>query len=68
MNKKDFEMKPFHPAFKVGDFVEAYGGHIVGYITYINHQKEEADVEWDEGNFDYNCTVVPFKYLKKVEN
>jgi hypothetical protein len=53
--------------FKVGDMVEAYN-RIIGYITYINHQKEEADVEWDEGNFDYNCTVVPFKYLKKVEN
>ncbi len=54
--------------FKVGDMVEAYNGDIIGWITYINYQKEEADVEWDEGNFDYNCTVVPFKYLKKVEN
>ncbi len=54
--------------FKVGDMVEAYNGYIIGWITYINHQKEEADVEWDEGNFDYNCTVVPFKYLKKMEN
>lgn len=52
--------------FKVGDMVEAYD-RIIGYITYINYQKEEADVEWDEGNFDYNCTIVPFKYLKKVE-
>jgi transcription antitermination factor NusG len=54
--------------FKVGDMVEAYNGDIIGWITYINHQKEEADVEWDEGNFDYNCTVVPFKHLKKVLN
>lgn len=53
--------------FKVGDMVEAYNGCIIGWITYINHQKEEADIEWDEGNFDYNCTVVPFKYLKKME-
>ena len=52
--------------FKVGDMVEAYD-RIIGYITYINRQKEEADVEWDEGRFDYNYTVVPFKYLKKVE-
>jgi hypothetical protein len=57
----------FSKNFEVGDMVEAYG-RIIGYITYINHQKEEADVEWDEGNFDYNYTVVPFKYLKKVEN
>ncbi len=53
-------------AFKVGDMVEAYN-QIIGYITYINYQKEEADVEWDEGNFDYNCTVVPLKHLKKVK-
>lgn len=53
--------------FKVGDMVVAYDT-IIGYITYINHQKEEADVEWDEGGFDYNGTVVPFKYLKKMEN
>ena len=52
---------------KVGDLVEAYNGGIIGWITYINQQKEEADIEWDEGNFDYNCTVVPFKYLKKIE-
>ena len=54
--------------FKVGDMVEAYNGNIIGWITYINYQKEEADVEWDEGNFDYNSMVVPFKYLEKVEN
>jgi hypothetical protein len=53
--------------FEVGDMVEAYNGDIIGWITYINYQKEEADIEWDEGNFDYNCTVVPFKYLKKME-
>lgn len=52
--------------FKVGDMVEAYN-RVIGYITYIDYRKEEADVEWDEGNFDYNCTVVPFKHLKKVE-
>ena len=52
--------------FEVGDMVEAYN-RIIGYITYIDRKKEEADVEWDEGNFDYNCMVVPFKYLKKVE-
>lgn len=54
--------------FKFGDMVEAYNGAIVGYITYINYQKEEADVEWNEGNFDWNAVVVPFKYLKKMEN
>jgi hypothetical protein len=53
--------------FEVGDMVEAYNGYIIGRITYINHKKEEADVEWDEGNFDYNCMIVPFKYLKKME-
>jgi hypothetical protein len=53
--------------FQVGDMAEAYNGDIIGWITYTNHQKEEADVEWDEGNFDYNCTVIPFKYLKKME-
>ncbi len=52
--------------FKVGDMVEAYQ-RIIGYITYIDYRKEEADVEWDEGNFDYNSMVVPFKYLEKVE-
>lgn len=53
--------------FEVGDMVEAYN-RIIGYITYIDYRKEEADVEWDEGNFDYNSMVVPFKYLEKVEN
>jgi hypothetical protein len=57
--------------FKAGDFVEAYGGHIVGYIAYIYPGKEEADVEWEEDcdndNFEYNSTAVPFKYLKKIE-
>lgn len=57
----------FSKTFKVGDMVEAYD-RIIGYITYINYQKEEADIEWDEGNFDYNSTIVPFRYLKKVEN
>lgn len=53
--------------FKVDDMVEIYD-RIIGWITYINYQKEEADVMWDEGNFEYNSTVVPFKYIKKVEN
>ncbi len=52
--------------FKVGDMVEAYN-RVIGYITYIDYRKEKAAVEWDEGNFDYNCTIVPFKHLKKVE-
>ena len=53
--------------FEVGDMVEIYD-RIIGWITYIDHKNETADVEWDEGNFDYNCTVVPFKYIKKVEH
>ena len=53
--------------FEVGDMVEAYN-RIIGYITYIDHKNETADIEWDEGNFDYNSAVVPFKYLEKVEN
>ena len=51
--------------FQVGDMVEAYK-RIIGWITYIDHKNETADVEWDEGNFDYNTTSVPFKYLEKV--
>ena len=53
--------------FEVGDMVEIYD-RIIGWITYIDHKNEIADVEWDEGNFDYACTVVPFKYIKKVEH
>ena len=52
--------------FEVGDMVEAYK-HIIGWITYIDHKNETADVEWDEGNFDYTSMVVPFKYLEKVK-
>ncbi len=52
--------------FEVGDMVETYN-RIIGYITYINYKTDEADVEWDEGNFDYNSMCVPLKYLKKVE-
>ena len=51
---------------QVGDMVEIYN-RIIGWITYIDHKNDTADVEWDEGNFDYNCTVVPFKHIKKVE-
>lgn len=51
---------------KVGDMVEAYG-RVVGYITYINRQKEEADIEWEGSNDGWDAAVVPFKYLKKVE-
>ncbi len=53
--------------FEVGDMVEAYK-RIIGWITYIDHKNEVADIEWDEGNFDYNSMCVPFKYLEKVEN
>ena len=53
--------------FEVGDMVEAYD-RIIGYITYIDRKNDIADIEWDEGNFDYNSMCVPFKYLKKVEN
>ena len=53
--------------FEVGDMVEAYR-YIIGYITYIDYRKEEADIEWDEGNFDYNSMVVPFQYLEKIDN
>jgi hypothetical protein len=52
--------------FEVGDMVEAYK-RIIGWITYIDHKNETADVEWDEGNFDYTSMVVPFKYLEKVK-
>ena len=52
--------------FEVDDMVEAYD-RIIGYITYIDHKNDVADVEWDEGNFDYNSMCVPLKYLKKVE-
>lgn len=52
--------------FEVGDMVEAYN-RIIGYITYIDQKNEVADVEWDEGNFDYNSMCVPLKYLTKVE-
>ena len=51
--------------FEVNDLVEAYKSFI-GYITYVDRKNNTADVEWDEGNFDYNCTVVPLKYLEKV--
>ena len=33
--------------FKVGDFVQAYK-KFCGYITWIDHKNESADVEWDE--------------------
>lgn len=56
----------FFNNFKVGDMVEAYK-RIIGYITYIDYKNETADIEWDEGNFDYVSAVVPFKYLEKVE-
>ena len=52
--------------FEVGDMVEAYNQYI-GWITYINHKTEEADVEFDCGNIEYTAAVVPFKYLEKVE-
>ena len=53
--------------FEVNDMVEAYGQYI-GWITYINYKKEEADIEFDYGNTELAAAVVPFKYLKKVEN
>ena len=52
--------------FEVGDMVEVYQ-RIIGWITYIDHKNDTADIEWDEGNFDYNSMVVPFKYITKVE-
>lgn len=52
--------------FCVGDVVEAYK-HIIGWITHIDRKNEIADIEWDEGNFEYNTTSVPLKYLEKVE-
>ena len=53
--------------FVVGDMVIAYKQYI-GWITYINYKKEEADVEFDYGNTEFAAAVVPFKYLEKVEN
>ena len=53
--------------FNVGDVVEAYK-HIIGWITQIDSKNAVAIVVWDDGNFDYNTTSVPFKYLEKVEN
>lgn len=53
--------------FEVGDFVEAYK-KFCGYITWIDHKNESADVEWEESDLPYpNCVHVPFKYLEKVE-
>lgn len=56
----------FSKPFEVGDMVEVYK-RIIGYITYIDYKKEEADVEWDEGDSNWTSAVVSFKYLKKVE-
>ena len=52
--------------FKVGDMVEVYN-RVIGYVTDVDYRKEEADVEWEGSNDDWNAAVVPFKYLKKVE-
>lgn len=56
----------FSKPFEVGDTVVVYK-RIIGYITYIDYKKEEADVEWDEGDSNWISAVVPFKYLEKVE-
>lgn len=52
--------------FRVGDFVEAYN-EFCGYITWIDHKNETADVEWEEDNGWFSANI-PLKYLKKVEN
>lgn len=51
--------------FEVGDMIVAYNQYI-GWITYINYKKEEADIEFDYGA-ECAAAVVPFKYLQKVE-
>lgn len=54
--------------FEVGDFVEAYN-EFCGYITWIDHKNESADVEWEDDTLSYTrCTYIPFTYLKKVED
>ena len=52
--------------FKVGDMVEIYN-RAIGYVTYVDYRKEEADVECEGSNNGWDAVVVPFKYLKKVE-
>lgn len=52
--------------FRVGDMVEVYG-KFIGYITYLNLETEEADVEFENDKY-WDSTVVPFKYLTKVGN
>ena len=54
--------------FEVGDFVVAYN-EICGYITWIDHKNDSADVEWEDDDLPYaKCAHIPFKYLKKVES
>ena len=56
----------FSKKFSVGDMVVAYRQY-VGWIAYVNYKNQEADVEFDYGNTDYDAAVVPFKHLEKVE-
>ena len=63
MNKKDFEMRPFRPAFREGDLVVVKGTLISGEITFIDWQTLRADVEWEE--YDYiACDSFPLWKLK----
>lgn len=50
--------------FKVNDVVEAYKSFI-GYITYIDHKNDTAEVEWEEDG-EWNSANIPLKNLVKI--
>ena len=52
--------------FKCGDMVQAYK-RFIGYITWIDHKNDTADVEWEEEK-GWASANIPFKYLEKVES
>ena len=52
--------------FRCGDIVQAYKTFI-GYITWIDHKNDAADVEWEEDE-GWNSASIPFRFLEKVEN
>ena len=52
--------------FKCGDMVQAYK-RFIGYITWVDHKNDTADVEWEEEK-GWASANIPFKYLEKVEN
>ena len=52
--------------FKAGDMVQVHK-RFIGYIIYIDHKNDTADVEWEEYG---ECTSanIPLRYLEKVED